>query len=344
MRQSQSRRFVRSGTLFVLFLLLATCRDEPARVTDPGHGSDQPRNIGGLAAAAPVFLVGAGDIATCENATDEETAKLLDVTPGVVFTLGDNAYSSGTSAEYTSCYQPTWGRHKGRTRPAPGDRDYKTAGAAGYFGYFGAVAGDPAKGYYSYDHGDWHIIVLNSAISVSASSAQIAWLQADLAASTRQCTLAYFHHPRFYSASDGVSSKQKPIWDALYAAGAEVIVNASYRFYERFAPQNPDGQLDPDNGLRQFIVGTGGSGSTSFGTIRPNSEARNSGTRGVLKLTLDASSYAWEFIPIAGKTFRDQGSSACHGEAHPRRRGAIQRQRIVRPAGRCSSDLRMGLR
>ncbi len=267
-----------------------------------------------VAALASAVLVGAGDVASCGTTKDEATALLLDQIAGTVFTVGDNAYADGTSTEFTTCYGPTWGRHRDRTRPASGDRDYRTAGAAGYFGYFGAAAGDVDKGYYSYELGEWHIVVLNSGLAMSVGSPQEVWLRNDLATNPRQCTLAYWHLPRFYSAStSGPRASVKPLWDALFAAGADIVVNADLRVYERFAPQTPDGTADPDHGIRQFIVGTGGGASLNpFGTIMPNSQLRNNTSFGVLKLTLDAGSYAWEFVSIPGATFTDSGSGICH--------------------------------
>jgi PKD repeat protein len=292
--------------------LLGACESAPLEV---GPVAAPPA----LAAAADsaAVLVGAGDIARCDGTGDEATARILDTIPGTVFTLGDNAYKTGTLAEYTDCYGPSWGRHRDRTRPAPGDRDYKTPGGAGYFDYFGAAAGDRTRGYYSYDVGDWHVVVLNSALPTDAGSAQVQWLRADLAASTRECTLAYWHLPLFYSGGTGVRADLRPLWEALYGAGAEVVVNADFRVYERFAPQAPDGTADPALGVRQFIVGTGGTGSTSFGTVRPNSEVRNTGMRGVLRLRLAAGGYSWTFIPVKATGFTDAGTGTCHGRPRP---------------------------
>ena len=263
-------------------------------------------------------LVGAGDIADCTLAGDEATAKLLDGIAGTVFTLGDNAYPNGSSSNYTNCYGPTWGRHKARTMPTPGNHEYQTAGAAGYFGYFGSAAGDPAKGYYSYNLGDWHIVVLNSnsdctTISCSANSVQVQWLVADLAANPKTCTLAYWHHPRFNSGSGhGNDVNVAPFWSALYKAGADVILNGHEHVYERFAPQTPDA-IASATGIRQFTVGTGGASEYLFKpTPEPNSEVRNDKTQGVLKLTLHTTSYDWQFIPVAGATFTDSGSASCH--------------------------------
>ena len=263
-------------------------------------------------------LVGAGDIATCSSTGDEATANLLDDIAGTVITLGDNAYSSGTSAEYTNCYGPSWGRHLARTRPTPGNHEYNTLNATGYYGYFGAAAGDPTKGYYSYDLGAWHIIVLNSnssctTISCAAGSAQDTWLRNELATHTNVCTLAYWHHPRFNSgASHGNNTAVANFWNALYQYGADVILNGHEHVYERFAPQTPAAVADPTNGIRQFTVGTGGASHYSFGTIQPNSEVRNGTTYGVLKLTLHATSYDWQFVPVTGGTFTDSGTGSCH--------------------------------
>jgi uncharacterized protein YjdB len=260
-------------------------------------------------------FVGAGDISDCGNDGDQQTATLLDGIAGTVFTLGDNAYSSGTASEYTDCYNPTWGRHKARTKPSPGNHDYNTSGASGYYGYFGTLAGPSGRGYYSYDVGGWHLVSLNSNVSMSAGSAQETWLRADLAASTTPCTLAYWHHPRFSSGTNhGSDAMSQPIWQALYDAGADVVLSGHEHNYERFAPQTPSGSADASFGLREFIVGTGGESHYSGVSTIANSEVFNGSTFGVLKLTLASTGYTWEFIPVAGSTFRDTGSSACHGK------------------------------
>ena len=257
-------------------------------------------------------LVGAGDIADCGSSGAEATAALLDAIPGTVFTAGDNAYSSGTASEYANCYDPTWGRHKARTRPAPGNHEYNTSDAAPYYAYFGANAGPSGRGYYSYDLGDWHLISLNSNIDMSAGSAQELWLRADLAATTKTCVLAYWHHPRFSSGSHGSSTESQPLWQALYDYNADVVVVGHDHNYQRFAPQTPSGAPDPVRGMREFVAGTGGRSHYSFSTPIANTEAYNTDTWGVLKLTLDAASYSWEFIPITGGTYRDSGTGACH--------------------------------
>lgn len=263
-----------------------------------------------------VVLVGAGDIASCSSTGDEATAALLDNIAGTVFLLGDNVYDNGTATEYRDCYDPSWGRHRARTRPTPGNHEYNTLNATGYYGYFGSAAGDPAKGYYSYEAGDWHVVVLNSncgTVSCAAGSAQEQWLRADLAASTKSCTLAYWHHPRFNSGIEhGNNTNVTPLWNALYENNADVVLNGHEHTYERFAPQTPNGVADAVRGIRQFVVGTGGRSHYGFGTIQPNSQVRNGSTYGVLKLTLDGAGYDWQFVPVQGATFTDSGRGTCH--------------------------------
>jgi len=261
-------------------------------------------------------LVGAGDIADCRSENDEETARLLDPIAGTIFTLGDNTCSDGTYKQFTTCYDPSWGREKARTRPSAGNHEYNVRGASGYYRYFGAAAGEVEKGYYSYELGGWHIIVLDSKCSqvsgCGSDSPQGQWLQADLAAHPGTCTLAYWHSPRFSSGSvHGNDTDMNDFWRLLYDAGADIVLNGHEHVYERFGPQDPNGLADPGHGIRQFTVGTGGCDLYTFGTIQPNSEARNSDTHGVLKLTLHPASYDWEFIPIAGQAFTDSGSANC---------------------------------
>jgi hypothetical protein len=254
------------------------------------------------------IFVGAGDIAMCD-ANSEATAKLLDGIGGTVFALGDQAYFDGSADEYRRCYDPTWGRHKARTRPVPGNHEYISPGAAPYFAYFGANAGPPGLGYYSFDIGNWHAIALNSNIDISAGSAQGAWLRSDLAANRLRCTLAYWHHPMFTSGPNGPEPHMLDIWRMLYDAGAEVVLNGHEHFYERFAPQDPTGNADSARGIREFIAGTGGALLYQHNSVRPNSERRLSAF-GVLKLTLQADAYQWEFIPVSGPG--DAGSGTCH--------------------------------
>ncbi|HEX8818372.1 MAG TPA: metallophosphoesterase [Archangium sp.] len=284
-------------------LLLALCACQtmggPGGVPDPEE------------AIPPEVLVGAGDIASCDWNHDEATAAMLDGIEGTVFSLGDNAYPDGTAQDFERCYAPSWGRHRQRTRPTPGNHDYHSAKAGPYFDYFGAAAGAPGKGYYSYELGAWHVVVLNSQIPLGAGSEQEQWLRADLKASTKQCTLAYWHRPLFSSGPDRDTTDVKPLWDALYEAGAEVVLGGHDHLYERFAPQTPEGKADPARGIRQFVVGTGGMVLYPLGTPLENSEVRDASTFGLLKLTLEDGAYAWEFLPAEGR-FTDQGRGTCH--------------------------------
>lgn len=274
---------------------------------------------GAESAKSDPVLVGAGDIASCDDlAGAEATAKLIESIPGTVFAAGDLAYPDGSDEQFAKCYGPTWGRFKDRTRPAAGNHEYHSDGASGYSRYFGAAAGDPKKAYYSYDLGTWHIIVLNSECGdvggCDAASPQGQWLRQDLAQHPVTCTLAYFHKPLFSSgAKHGNDAEMKRLWQTLYAANADVVLNGHDHDYERFAPQDPDGNADSKRGIREFVVGSGGKNShRSFDKPKPNSEVRNADTFGVLKLTLHSSSYDWEFVPQAGKSFHDSGSGTCH--------------------------------
>src|SRR3989442_1048682 len=270
-----------------------------------------------VTAEAHAVLLAAGDIASCGVDSDELTARILDTIPGTVLTLGDNAFPDGTLSTYVSCYDPTWGRHKAHTYATLGNHEYKTGTAAGAFDYFGDRAGPRDQGYYGFDLGAWHIIVLNSNggfVPFSAGSEQDQWLQADLAASTKQCTLAAWHHPLFFSSREVGYTSEAPIgtiWSRLYAAGADVVLNAQMHHYNRFAPMTPDGVVDSARGIKEFNVGTGGASVALPTVIAANNEVV-AGAFGVLHLTLYADRYAWRFVPITGETFADSGSGACH--------------------------------
>jgi len=293
------------------------CPQVPPSVSNSGSKSAKP----GRLPANTFVLVGAGDIASCvSRAGAAATAKLIDQIPGTVFAAGDLAYEHGTYEEFETCYQPTWGRFKERTRPAPGNHEYNGSQAAGYFRYWGNQAGAPEKGYYSYDLGAWHIIVLNTNCFVRAlggcdkGSSEETWLSEDLAAHPRACLLAYGHHPLFSSGllpNHARHPELRAFWEDLYAAHADLILAGHEHSYERFAPQNPDGAADPGRGMREIVVGTGGRSHTLLGPPLENSEVRNDNTYGVLRLTLSPKNYKWEFIPEAGKTFHDSGGGVC---------------------------------
>jgi acid phosphatase type 7 len=265
-------------------------------------------------------IVAAGDIASCSGEGDEATARLLGGIEGTVLALGDEAYPHGTAQDFRECYEPSWGQFKERTRPVPGNHEYETEGASAYFDYFGREGRDPDKGYYSYDLGAWHIVALNSncgegEIRCGPGSAQTKWLKQDIAANSDegQCTLAYMHHPRFSSGEEhGSTPTLEPLWEALYKAGADVVLSGHEHNYERFAPQDPNGKADPERGIREFVVGTGG--KSHYPILGPiaNSEIYNDETYGVLQLTLNPKRYEWRFIAVEGETFTDSGSARCH--------------------------------
>jgi hypothetical protein len=280
------------------------------------------------APGAPVVVGAAGDIACAPGARDfndglgtptecrqgATARRLAFAAPAAVLPLGDTQYESGGLDGYGQSYAPSWGRFDLIVHPAAGDEEYETPGAAGYFAYFGASAGRPGAGYYSFDLGAWHFVALNSecrVVACQAFSAQEAWLRADLAAHPNRCTLAYWHRPRFTSGGSQ-APETDAFWRDLHAAGADLVLGGHRHQYERFAPQTPDRQPDPATGIRQFVVGTGGESLAPFDTdVRPNSEVRIAGRFGVLLLTLGADSYAWRFVADSGAVL-DAGAERCH--------------------------------
>ena len=279
-----------------------------------------PADQTGVGITRGTVLAGAGDIAGCDSEGDEITATLLDeVAEGaqeiVVFTVGDNAYESGTATDFTNCYDPSWGRHKEITRPAVGSREYRTEGALPHFEYFGEAAGTPGEGWYSYDLGDWHIIVLNSTCDhvggCHPESPQGEWLEEDLATNPSACTLAYWHHPVYSSTERGGSAEMAPVFERLFDAGVDVVLNGDNHFYERFEPMDGDGELD-DQGIRQFVVGTGGHSLAGFGPPVTNSVVRYREAFGILVLSLFEDGYRWEFLSEPGVLFSDRGADLCH--------------------------------
>lgn len=306
-----------SGVFTANFNSAQALLDKTISATAGGTAITQTPTI----AVMPV-LVGAGDIAECgARVSDDSTARLLDSIPGTVFAVGDNAYPNGRTQDYDNCYDPTWGRHLARTRPVSGNHEYdSSAVAAPYFAYFGAAAGPSGppgeEGYYSFELGTWHIVVLNSEIAMGTGSPQLAWLQGDLAGRTNQCVLALWHRALFTSGPSTGAPQTRPLWRALQDAGAEIVINGHDHFYERFARQDSLGAADP-TGIREFIVGTGGGESHSNFRLplAPNDEANdmNNFSRGVMRLTLYADSYRWEFIPALGfGTYTDSGAETCH--------------------------------
>jgi acid phosphatase type 7 len=280
-----------------------------------------------------IVVAGAGDIAcgvgssgaACKQGATSDL--LLSINPDKVINLGDNQYEDGSLTNFQNFYDPTWGRVKAKTSPALGNHEYLTSGAAGYFDYFNGVgnltgsAGDRGLGYYSYDLGNWHFVVLNSnctQVSCSVGSAQYTWLQNNLAADNHPCSIAYMHHPLASSDTRNfdASTPFQPLLQLFYADGGDLVLVGHSHFYERFARMDANRNADPAYGFRYIVVGTGGRNVYGFGVIRPLSEIRNSDSFGVIKLTLRANNYTWDFMPAAGYTFTDTGTEDCHGP-HP---------------------------
>jgi acid phosphatase type 7 len=277
--------------------------------------------------SAETTLIAAGDIASCDETGDEQTAKLiqsmLEKTPATVAALGDLVYPTGKLETYKNCYGPSWGQFLKQTKAAIGNHDYSGGTSQDYYTYFRAAAGPNPDGYYSYDLGTgsstWHVIVLNSNCwavgGCETGSKQYKWLQQDLEKNQTKnqtnCTIAYWHHPRFSSALHGNNEFMQDVWALLANGGVEVILNGHDHDYERFAPLNAAGKPS-EKGTREFVVGTGGKNTYPFLITKPGSQVRKTGVFGVLELKLKASSYDWRFVPVAGKTFTDSGSTNCH--------------------------------
>ena len=263
-------------------------------------------------------LIAAGDIAQCGRSGyvgtgAEATARLIEGLAGTVLALGDLAYPNGGEHEFRECYDLTWGRFKDRTRPTPGNHEHNTPGAAPYYAYWGERAGTAGEGFYSFELGAWHIIALNSTIRDGPlKSKQEQWLAQDLSSHPTRCALAFFHHPRFSSGGHGSDPSQDPLFRILHSYGVDVVLGGHDHDYERFAPLDPDGGRDKQRGIRQFVVGTGGAALTPFLWIRPYSEVRINGVHGILRMTLWADSYRWEFLSASGAKLLDTGTSKCH--------------------------------
>ena len=291
-------------------LLLVAALLAWAQLTAPAQAKDVTVVAAGDIACSPdsdpAFNEGAGSPGRCQQVATAQLA--LGLGP-----LGDLQYTTGRLAAFQRSYDPSWGRLKAITYPVPGNHEYATSPGAGYYAYFGAAAGEQGRGYYSFDLGSWHLIALNSNCDAvggcGEGSPQLEWLRKDLAANASECTLAYWHQTRFSSGRHGSDESYTGFWEALYAAGADVVLSAHDHDYERFAPQTPEGQADV-SGPRAFVVGTGGA---SFYDVRkplPTSEKIVTGTFGVLELTLDEGSYAWRFVSDASEVL-DRGQESC---------------------------------
>lgn len=312
---------IRLAALLLLFAALAVVSWSGSAVTAQTGGASTVIAVGDIACdpTSPDFNGGQGDAKFCQQKATSDLA--AQAHPDAVLVLGDNQYENGTFADFQKSYDPTWGRFKDITYPVPGNHEYLTPGATGYFEYFGA-RGAPPGGYYSFDVGAWHMIALNSECAqpgvggCGVGSPQESWLVSDLAAHRTMCTLAFWHEPRFTSGRNGNHPAQQALWEDLYAFGAEIVLNGHDHIYERFAPQNALQKPD-SNGIREFIVGGGGNNhQPNYGTIQPNSVVRDNTTYGVLKLTLRAGSYDWQYLPAQHQgngTFTDGGTGTCHG-------------------------------
>jgi len=311
-------RFVDGNAATLEYTVLGVSRTKPivrqAFAPPAGTRCGEPSRT-----PSPLHVVAAGDIAYCGDRAASttpaaRTARLVAASDDLVLTLGDAAYESGTPSEYANCFHPTWGAFKDRIRPSPGNHDYYTAGAQGYYDYFGAKAGPDRRGYYSFDQGGWHFISLNAMADLSPGSAQMRWLLDDLASSRDSlCTLAVLHYPAFNSgANHGSVTAMRPAFDALQSAGVELVLSGHEHVYERFAPQRSDGTADPARGLRQFVVGTGGHVLMAFGAPLANSEFRHNSGWGVLRLALEAGRYGWKFVSVDDGAVIDAGSGNCH--------------------------------
>lgn len=254
----------------------------------------------------------------CQQMAASQVA--VNQNPSAVLILGDLCHTPSANC-FNNYYAPSWGRLFSISHPTTGNHEYLVAGAVYYFDYWNGVgnangpAGNRSQGYYSFDIGTWHVIALNSQCSQAGGcnngSAQYTWLTQDLQSHSNKCTLVYYHIPVF-SSGGRANNNMKQIYTLLYNNNVDVVLDGHDHIYERFAPQNPSGQLDTARGIREFIVGTGGANHTSIATVQPNSEVRNTDTFGALKLTLHSNSYDWQFMPVVGKTFTDTGTTLCH--------------------------------
>ena len=300
-----------------LFLLVAACTtNAPTPNFNASVERTPPKNV-----LHTLFI--AGDIADCRNKTPAQSnaaqtaaqleTLLRDAPNASIITPGDHVYENGTAQEYSACYSPTWGRFKQKTFPAPGNHDYHTPLAASYYDYFGARAGPERRGYYSFDVAGWHVVSLNSNIADDNGAEQIKWLREDLAASNTRCTIAYWHHALFTSSLRGNNRMMKTAWKILHEAGADIVLSAHDHHYERFIPQDAEGNADVTRGVREFLVGTGGANlSPVIDPPRQNSEVQITRTFGVLQLDLQEGQYTWEFIPTTTSDASDSGAGVCH--------------------------------
>ena len=317
------QKFFKRKYIFSALLIVAVTSGLYGCLMQRGaHSASAENGSPPLVPGQGVAIYAAGDIADCRNFKPEDSkaaktaeliaAELVKDKNAAVLTLGDNTYPVGLPIEFNNCYDATWGRFKERTYPSPGNHDYYTPAAIGYYGYFGALAGPERRGYYSVEIGQWHVVSLNSNLKDDEQKKQMAWLKADLAQHKTRCTLAYWHHPVYSSGGHGNNAVMKEAWKILYEAGTEVVLVSHDHDYERFAPLNSAGKQDEERGIREFVVGTGGAKTTPLALRKPNSDVSDNSSNGVLKMVLKETGYEWEFLPVAGDSFSDRGAALCH--------------------------------
>jgi hypothetical protein len=298
MIRMQWRRLIGAATLITTVLVAAQAAPQTAKADE-------------------VVLIGAADIANCSSNADELTAAVINKISGIVFTAGDNIYPNGSQANWENCWEPSWGTIDiERIRPIPGNHDYERAGDPPYYftqfeEVFKNILPEGSKGWYYFDAAGWRVIMLNSMEPDRAGTPQNLFLRAALDTYPGQCLIAMWHHPRFSTGAYGTTSRMKTSFGLLYNRGVSLLISGDAHHYERFAPLDPNGKVQPGRGVRQFIIGTGGAYLTKLGPQTNASEARANDSHGVLKLTLQPGTYAWEFIPVDGGMYTDTGSAAC---------------------------------
>ena len=291
-------------------LLLVQCgANTPSGPSGGGGGGG-----GGDQGPSSSVINAAGDIGECGFGA-LETGRILDGLSGSILALGDLAYMEGSTADFGRCYDPAWGRHKSRTKPVPGNHEYETDRAArGYYDYFASLTFIPRNlGFYAFNEGPWRVIALNDNIPFGPGSDQMQWLREELEGTRKLCTLVYWHKPLFSSGPNGTindGAGSKVLWSTLMEFGVDVVLNGHDHEYERFAPQDQDGRPTV-NGVREFVVGTGGAHAYTPQSLKPNSEFRASNIYGILRLNLFATSYHWDFH-TGVNTIIDRGDGACH--------------------------------
>jgi hypothetical protein len=307
---------------FLFFIFVCVFFFASALVAPGSAHAEKSKSSGTQISNKSITVYAAGDIADCRKKPAAETMAAVTAelimnglakdSKALVITLGDNTYPVGRTEEFNECYNPTWGQFKSRTLPSPGNHDYGMPLALGYYNYFDELAGPDRRGYYRKSAGRWALISLNSNLDGAQMQEQLTWLKEELKESKAACTLAFWHHPVISSGGHGNNDVMKEAWKLLADAKADIVLASHDHNYERMAPLNGNGELDEKNGMRSFVVGTGGTKLTPMFFSKLTTEVRDNVTHGVLKLSLGSNSYDWEFLPVPGQTFTDKGHGVCH--------------------------------